>query len=224
MPFKGLYNIGPITRIAGWTEKRSPQKIKITPMNWHSSITKLNPTTLQFRLELDGKSLSREEVIDAWITDTEFRSYYNSLLATAPFKAFFWELPPMDRHHLDQPFEFILANSNTLARVSPSGQAFRAYFQTEEPVAVFDNLGGDATLVVPTPRGKQSAYPHLAQFVRSGPENQRDRFWQAVGETCRLKLNDQPLWLSTSGLGVYWLHVRLDSYPKYYTYAPYRGK
>lgn len=31
-----------------------------------------------------------------------------------------------------------------------------------------------------------------------------------------------PLWVSTSGLGVSWLHVRLDSRPKYYTYAPYK--
>ena len=31
------------------------------------------------------------------------------------------------------------------------------------------------------------------------------------------------LWVSTSGLGVYWLHVRLDSYPKYYQHAPYKN-
>jgi len=30
-------------------------------------------------------------------------------------------------------------------------------------------------------------------------------------------------WLSTSGLGVGWLHVRLDSRPKYYTYEPYKS-
>ena len=35
-------------------------------------------------------------------------------------------------------------------------------------------------------------------------------------------LSDQPLWVSTCGLGVYWLHVRLDSFPKYYRYAPYQ--
>ena len=34
---------------------------------------------------------------------------------------------------------------------------------------------------------------------------------------------EETTWLSTSGLGVYWLHVRLDSYPKYYTYRPYKA-
>jgi hypothetical protein len=36
------------------------------------------------------------------------------------------------------------------------------------------------------------------------------------------QLGEQPLWLSTAGTGIFWLHVRLDSRPKYYTYQPYR--
>jgi len=36
------------------------------------------------------------------------------------------------------------------------------------------------------------------------------------------RLSDRPLWVSTSGLGVAWLHVRLDARPKYYQYTPYR--
>ena len=34
--------------------------------------------------------------------------------------------------------------------------------------------------------------------------------------------NDVPVWTSTSGLGVYWLHVRLDSRPKYYQHQPFK--
>ena len=30
-----------------------------------------------------------------------------------------------------------------------------------------------------------------------------------------------PTWLSTAGMGVSWLHVRLDSQPKYYGFAAY---
>ena len=46
----------------------------------------------------------------------------------------------------------------------------------------------------------------------------------AVGEQMagRVSLTEDSVWLSTSGLGVYWLHVRLDSRPKYYTYEPYK--
>jgi hypothetical protein len=32
----------------------------------------------------------------------------------------------------------------------------------------------------------------------------------------------KPVWLSTAGAGVSWLHVRLDDRPKYYGYRPYQ--
>ena len=35
-------------------------------------------------------------------------------------------------------------------------------------------------------------------------------------------VNDKPTWLSTAGMGVAWLHVRLDQRPKYYAHRPYR--
>jgi len=31
-----------------------------------------------------------------------------------------------------------------------------------------------------------------------------------------------PSWLSACGLGVYWLHSRLDPKPKYYVYEPFK--
>ena len=36
------------------------------------------------------------------------------------------------------------------------------------------------------------------------------------------RLSRQPLWLSSAGLGIYWLHLRLDSRPKNYSFQPYR--
>ena len=36
------------------------------------------------------------------------------------------------------------------------------------------------------------------------------------------RIGIQPIWLSTAGMGVPWLHVRLDSRPKYYAFGPYR--
>lgn len=189
---------------------------------WNSQVTKFNPDTLQFKLEKAGRLMTIEEVITAWEQEHNFRQFYSQLLADAPFNAFFWELPPVTHAVTNRPFEFVLANSNALARVSPEVGVFSAYFQNQEQIVVFDNLGGDATLVVPTPQGEKSCYSHLAQFVRSGLEDQISEFWEVVGRTYRSKISDRPLWLSTSGLGVYWLHVRLDAYPKYYTYAPYR--
>jgi len=36
------------------------------------------------------------------------------------------------------------------------------------------------------------------------------------------RINAKRVWLSTAGMGVSWLHVRLDDRPKYYGHRPYR--
>ena len=78
-----------------------------------------------------------------------------------------------------------------------------------------------ASINLPT---QNFSFAHFASFVRDmGARAQADRFLRATGEAVLEQVGSQPLWVSTSGAGVYWLHLRLDSYPKYYTYAPYRN-
>ena len=77
-------------------------------------------------------------------------------------------------------------------------------------------------MVVPCEIASPSAYPHLAAFVRGAPAQQRHALWQRVARTMLGRLSDQPVWLSTAGAGVSWLHVRLDDRPKYYSFSEYR--
>jgi hypothetical protein len=53
---------------------------------------------------------------------------------------------------------------------------------------------------------------------------QQRALWQSVGEAMSRRIGARPVWLSTAGAGVAWLHVRLDDRPKYYGYAPYRAE
>ena len=164
-------------------------------------------------------------VLEGLALDTDFCLFFSRLLADAPFAAYFWETPPVTQENAGQPFECVLVDSPVLAGVAADAGAFAAYFSRETgDVAVFPNLGRDACLVAPCPRGPQAAYAHLAAFVRSAPDTQQQAFWKSVGGQARRRLSGRPLWLSTSGLGVYWLHARLDTVPKYYTYRPYMRK
>lgn len=190
---------------------------------WTVRENRLDNATIHFQLEKEGDLLSVSDVIKAWQNDASFRAFYHQLLAAVPFPAYFWELPAMTSAQTAQDFEFVIVNSPTLARVTADPAAFQSYFVQDE-VVVFPSLGGDATLVVPSPPVSYQAYAHLAQFVRTAPVKQIDSFWQAVGRAYTNKLSGRPLWLSTSGLGVYWLHVRLDDRPKYYTHSPYRRR
>ncbi len=70
------------------------------------------------------------------------------------------------------------------------------------------------------------SFAHFASYVRDDAlrySGQTDHFLRAVGKAVLDTVGPSKLWVSTSGAGVYWLHLRLDSYPKYYTYSPYRG-
>jgi len=179
---------------------------------------------LRFAIDRDALRLSYAQALRCWKDDSEFRTFFMSLLAEAPFSAFRWETPPVTAESVDRAFEFVLLDSPGLAR-QPDPQAFAEHFARETPkpgVVAFPNLGKDAIMVVPCPIALPSAYGHLAAFVRKAPESQRHALWELVGETMERRLGATPVWLSTAGAGVSWLHVRLDDRPKYYGYAPYR--
>jgi hypothetical protein len=162
------------------------------------------------------------DVVRGWQRDADFRTSFNALLAEAPYETFRWETPAVTTATLARPFEFVLLDSPGLAR-RPDPEAFAAHFAgAKASVATFPNLGGDAILVVPCPVTEPSAYGHLAAFVRCAPDEQRHALWKVVGEVIAQRVGAKPVWLSTAGAGVPWLHVRLDDRPKYYGYSPFR--
>lgn len=175
-------------------------------------------------LSNDGP-LSYADVIAGWRGDAEFRRWFNQLLAGAPFSAFRWETPPLTSANTSRLFEFVMHDSPGLAE-RPDEAAFAEHFYraaADQTVVQFSNLGRDAILVVPCPLGQYMAYGHLAAFVRHAPAEQQQKLWQSVGEALQARLSAKPVWLSTAGAGVSWLHVRLDDRPKYYGHAPYRA-
>lgn len=173
----------------------------------------------------DGaESVTCGKTLDLWQRDERFRSFFISLLAEVPFPAYRWETPPITKATLGRVFEFVLLDSPGLAgEADPS--TFSSNFAGVEnngDITAFPNLGNDAFLVVPSPRGPVSAYAHIAVFSRQAPEAQNHALWQMVGDAMAQRLGDSPIWLNTAGGGVPWLHVRLDSRPKYYGFQPYK--
>jgi hypothetical protein len=178
---------------------------------------------IRVAIDLDASPVSYAEVLQRWQIDADFRSFFIGVLAASPFSAFRWETPPVTNTSANRPFEFVLLDSPGLAR-TPDTEAFGEHFPSavEGSVVEFPNLGKDAIMIVPCPLGPPSAYGHLASFVRQAPEVQRHALWKLVGAAMERRLGAKPVWLSTAGAGVSWLHVRLDDRPKYYGHAPYR--
>ena len=161
-----------------------------------------------------------------------FADSLTDAVADLPFEAMLFELPPTTRERASAtPFEFVANDAPALAVADADASSFFPEHACTGSVAVFPNLGRDAVLVAPCPDNvpakHQQHCAHLASYLRNSSRKATRSLWRAVGGAVRERLETasddrDPLWLSTNGLGVSWLHVRLDSVPKYYRHAPYR--
>ncbi|KAJ3041101.1 hypothetical protein HK097_002379 [Rhizophlyctis rosea] len=167
-------------------------------------------------------------------TDPQFMPGFLDTLATCPFRGYFFETPAMTGKLAgSRDFEYVLVDSPSLAAkdFQPDKKAFEDHLaepeKNGEPLASFLSLSGDAMLIAPTqhPETATSAYSNIATFSRSAPMQQQKALWkEAATAVLESYESDEhkPFWLSTSGMGVFWLHLRVDTRPKYYAWGPYR--
>lgn len=134
-------------------------------------------------------------------------------------------MPPLTQATLEKPFACVVVEAKPLAQMRANATPFADQFSSasaDPSVLSFPNLGGDAQLIVPRCLTEPAHYAHLATFLRQAPTHQQQAFWHAAGPAMLKHLSGAPLWISTAGLGVSWLHLRLDSRPKYYRHQPYK--
>jgi hypothetical protein len=199
-----------------------PPGVAPTPLTFHSAPQ--TPDVTAWTAWRDGAPATFADVFGAWRT-AEGARVWSEALAGAPGAAWAFECPPLTTDGLDAAFEAVLVRSDGLEATPASFAAFREAFARSggQEVGAFNNLGGDAWLIAPGPVGPPECYGHLARFVRGAPAGQIAALWRVVAEAVLARLDDRPLWLSTAGLGVPWLHVRIDGSPKYFRWQPYRG-
>lgn len=179
---------------------------------------------VRIELFLNGTPLTYHEFFSLLENDADFAAWYTETLAGCNFEAFFWELPPLTADKLGNGVEFVIIESALLAGFRPDPLPFESQFELQQgsDVISFPNLGGDALLIVPTPIGSVESYTHLAAFLRTAPGDQVRLLWKVTAQTLSENLRRTPRWLSTAGLGVSWLHLRIDTHPKYYNFSPYK--
>lgn len=189
---------------------------------WTTFIIESSDQNIKFGINEEGSPISNQKFLQSLRDSREFRNFYNEFLAGSGFNAFFWENKPMTTETLDDDYECNIINSKFLAGRSPDSQTFSQYFDESKSVVTFPNLGHDAELIVPCPEKENNCYTHIGSFVRKAAKKQIDDFWKITGRETLSSIGSKPIWLSTSGLGVFWLHARIDTIPKYYQTAEYK--
>lgn len=191
-------------------------------MNWKIQTLQSTDSSLRFSIANERGRLNFQQVLDLLENSPDFIQFYKSILIHPGYEAFFWEHPPVTHKTLDQLYECNLINSPILAGKNPDLQSFGKYFRDDKEVVSFMNLGGDAELIAPCPTQDYPGYAHIGEFLRNAPEKQIEKFWKLTAQRMINATGGKPKWLSTSGLGVFWLHVRIDSRPKYYQTDEYK--
>ncbi|MEM9414681.1 MAG: hypothetical protein AAGA29_04280 [Planctomycetota bacterium] len=181
---------------------------------------------IRYGITSTGDAVSYAEALELLATDSAFRSFLSRCMREPPFQAMRFETPALTRENASQPFEFVLIDSPGLERPANPSAFSTQILGAGDGVAplVFENLSGDAVMIVPRPVGETPSYTHLSRFVSDASAEEVDALFQVMGETTLAKLGTDPIWLNTAGGGVAWLHVRLDSRPKYYHYRPYASQ
>lgn len=174
----------------------------------------------KYKLHKQGERLSYINFITSLKEDETFRCFFIGLLSDISFQAYHWETPPVTTGTTSQLFEFVVSDSPGID-LPPDPGPFRPYFSPDKETTAFANLGKDATLIAPAPSDQERNYSHIGVFTENAPVQQQHHLWQTVGRVTQNRISDRPLWLNTAGGGVAWLHVRLDSRPKYYRHRPY---
>ena len=192
---------------------------------WRIHKSRLDSETECWHLFADaGEEISFRQVFLQWRIDESFRAFWSASIRAVAFYSYCWECPPVTSLNLGRAFECVFVSSPQLAGMPPDPSPFTEYFRPDCSVVAFDSLGKDALLVAPCPGMQGENFAHLAHFAATASEERASAFWRAVGEALEKRLGASPTWLSTAGLGVSWLHVRLDTRPKYYRHAPYRQR
>ncbi len=179
--------------------------------------------TIRFRLKKDDAYLSFEEVFNLWAQSNEFVAFYVSELIKLDYQAFYWEHPALNNAFLSKKYECILQRSKPLEYLKSNEEAFKEHLFSETEVTDFMNLGKNARLVVPIKKTDEEIYNHMGRFIRMADEHQVLALFKRVGKVVKDEIEKQKLiWLNTAGLGVIWLHVRMDTRPKYYKTTRYK--
>lgn len=197
----------------------------------------------RYQAFMQEKSVSIQEWTQSMLSESEssssssLSSFLNILQTNCPYKAFFFETRPVTStaQMATKTFEFVLVDAPDLyefATTRPNPKAFAEYFSNECTTAcVFSSLHKDATLIAPKAPPQQGStdlvpFSHLADFCRKADPDVVTKTWRLAIQTYvqQVERQKRPLWFSTSGLGVSWLHFRVDQRPKYYTYRPFRDE
>lgn len=163
--------------------------------------------------------MSWEDKIKSWL-DGEIQTYPSDKIN----KRFFYETSPITKN-MKEKYQGVFIKSDALDKMKEDYSSFSQNIKKSEnsDVTSFYNLSKSAYLVIPIPR-KSKQFTTLKDFMDNASERQQRNLWKEVAQSIIMMLKKyDKVWVSTHGLGVPYLHIRIDTNPKYYQTVKFKN-
>ena len=181
---------------------------------------------LKFSRFYYGKNLYWGDAIELF-DDEDFVKSLVTIINTKTiennYKSYFFECPKMnDALSKNKLFEFVLYDAkNNFENKKADPTFFEQYFLKEKNICNVKSNSGNI-LLIPKLLTKNCTYLNLTNFLHYGDEQQiYELFKEIKNVTQKLLKENKTFWLNTHGLGVFWLHIRIDFTPMYYHHKVY---
>jgi uncharacterized protein DUF6940 len=178
-------------------------------------------TTLLWFIDADANRMSFAQFLEALESSEAFRAFFMTSLTSSESKAFVWETAVVK---LGDEFECAITQltpPTTKKKLKITPRAYAEHLRPGESVSVFPSPDGQATLLVPHPKGAEGWYAELGVFLRRANSDQHHVLWQTLARTAKVEQAKNRVWLRSSAPGLPWLHVRVDRETKNCVYRPY---
>jgi len=199
-------------------------------------------TTTRFKISDDGRIVTNRQLPVLLQNDDEFVNVLSATIAgydPTTLPGLFFESKPIYKQTLDEEYEFVLISTDKFLGKRQNNKTFKKYWDSYDYQGtsrkysrIFPSLSKRSTMITPVPRKEDGEYlnyySNLQDFLIHGLTYDIRAFWNTWGkglEDWYIKIQDgdvPKVCVNTAGLGVYFLHGRLDPKPKYYKFVEYR--
>ena len=176
----------------------------------------------------DSTIMTYKRLFDVIQFSARTTEQFIEIFKQCPFEQYYFEVKPINIKNINTTqFEFVLYAATGLFNKAKYDK-FEEYGinQSNNRIKHFMNPSKNTLLIVPTYNKKCDihTYAHIANFMRYGNNKQQHNLLKKMFKYYEKELNKttNQLWLSTSGKGVPWLHIRIDQIPKYITFDEYK--
>jgi len=141
------------------------------------------------RFSQNGLILSFKEVFSLWQTSVEATESFVNEMKKLGFDQWYWEHPAVTKDLMELPYECMILKTKHFDRRKVDTEPFSAHIHQENFVAVFDNLGHNARLIVPTWKSEKENYKHLGAFINFASTDQVLEIFKTVGNIMEEELS-----------------------------------